>query len=153
MRVLYVVLSILLSPLAQAEALAVQRVTVIDATGTPPQPDMTVVVEQGRIAAIGPSKKLNIPAGAQVVDGKGKFLIPGFWDMHVHDYAYWPGGGGQTWSYPLYPGLLAFEKCGAQRTPTRGALCTPSTANHHRARTSPVRSSTVQDPQCPERSA
>jgi imidazolonepropionase-like amidohydrolase len=101
MRVLYVVLAILLSPLAQAEALAVQRVIVIDATGKPPQPDMTVVMEQGRIAAIGPSTKLNIPAGAQVVDGKGRYLIPGLWDMHGHYFANSPKGVARTWTYPL----------------------------------------------------
>ena len=100
MRVLCVLLSTLLSPLAWAGSLVIQGVTVIDATGKPPQPGMTVVVEQSRIAAIGQSKKLKIPAGSQVVDGRGKFLIPGLWDMHVHDFAYWPGG--ETWSYPLY---------------------------------------------------
>jgi imidazolonepropionase-like amidohydrolase len=102
MRVLGVLLAILLGPLAWADALVIQRVTVIDATGGPARPEMTVVVQEDRIAAIGPSKKLTTPAGAQIIDGKGKFLIPGLWDMHVHDYAYWPLGGGLTWSYPLY---------------------------------------------------
>ena len=104
MRVLCVVLSILLSPLTRGEALVIRHVTVIDATGKPPQPGLTVVVEQGRIAAIDESKKLKIPAGARVVDGRGKFLIPGFWDMHVHAFATESGGkpGGKTWMYPLY---------------------------------------------------
>jgi len=96
MRVLCILLSILLSPLAWAGSLVIRGVTVIDATGKPPQADMTVVVERDRITAIGPSNKLKIPAGSQVLDGKGKFLIPGLWDMHVHGYA------SETWSYPLY---------------------------------------------------
>jgi len=100
MRVVCALLSILLSPLAWSQSLVIQRVTVIDATGKPAQPDMTVVVEQDRIAAIGPSTKVTVPAGAQVVDGRGKFLIPGLWDMHVHVFA--APAGGLTLTYPLY---------------------------------------------------
>jgi imidazolonepropionase-like amidohydrolase len=77
------------------QSLAIQHVTVIDATGRPAQPDMTVVVERDRIAAIVPSKKAKIPKNAQTLDGSGKFLIPGLWDMHVH-------GTETPWSYGLY---------------------------------------------------
>jgi hypothetical protein len=55
---------------------------VIDATGAPPRPDVSVVITDGRIAAIG--RDLPRPPGARVVDATGKFLIPGLWDMHVH---------------------------------------------------------------------
>ena len=58
--------------------------TVIDATGRDPEPDMTVIVEGDRIVAVGPWRKTHIPRKAVVVDGTGKFLIPGLWDMHVH---------------------------------------------------------------------
>jgi hypothetical protein len=44
----------------------------------------TVVIQEGRIAAIGPVRETRIPAGAQRVDARGKFLIPGLADMHVH---------------------------------------------------------------------
>jgi len=44
----------------------------------------TVVVRRDRITAIGPVGKVRIPAGARRVDGRGKFLIPGLADMHVH---------------------------------------------------------------------
>src|SRR5262249_5486016 len=64
--------------------LAIAHVTVIDATGRPAQPDQTVVVAGGRIAQVGPAKRLKIPHDARVLDGRGKFLIPGLWDMHVH---------------------------------------------------------------------
>lgn len=100
MRVLCVLLSILLSPLTRADSLVIQRVTVIDATGKPAQPDMTVVVEQDHIAAVGPWKNVKAAAGSQIVDGRGKFLIPGLWDMHVHAFA--SGAGDETWTYPLY---------------------------------------------------
>lgn len=58
--------------------------TVIDATGAPSQPDMTVVITGDRITDLGKTAKIRIPKGAQVVDGTGKFLIPGLWNMHVH---------------------------------------------------------------------
>jgi hypothetical protein len=62
--------------------IAITDVTVIDATGAPPKPDMTVLITGGRIREIG--EDLDLPEGALVVDGCGKFLIPGLWDMHVH---------------------------------------------------------------------
>ena len=43
---------------------------------------MSVSIESGRIKAI--KKKIKAPKGAEIVDGTGKFLIPGLWDMHVH---------------------------------------------------------------------
>jgi hypothetical protein len=99
-----VFLSILLSPLAWAGSLAIRCVTVIDATGKPAQPGMTVVIEQDQIVAIGPCTKVKAPAGSQIVDGRGKFLIPGLWDMHVHGFSPDPGSTaeGETWMYPLH---------------------------------------------------
>ena len=64
--------------------LAIAHVTVIDCTGSAPKPNSTVVIAGGHIAAVGPSDRVSIPAGARVVDGNGKFLIPGLWDMHGH---------------------------------------------------------------------
>jgi imidazolonepropionase-like amidohydrolase len=65
-------------------ALAITHVTVIDMTGAAPQPDMTVVVVRDHIAAISSSAEANPPRNATIVDGSGKFLIPGLADMHVH---------------------------------------------------------------------
>ncbi len=62
--------------------LAITNVTLIDMTGAPARPGVTVMVENGLIFSIG--TKTKIPASAKVVDGRGKFLIPAFWDMHVH---------------------------------------------------------------------
>ena len=66
--------------------LAITHVTVIDATGSPAQGDRTVVITGDRITSIGPSTDVRALEGARVVDGTGKFLIPGLWDMHVHWY-------------------------------------------------------------------
>ena len=75
---------------APPRALAITGVTVIDATGAPARVDMTVVVTGDRITAVGKSGKVVVSEGARVADGKGKYLIPGLWDMHVHTVM--PGG-------------------------------------------------------------
>ena len=64
--------------------LVIAHVTVIDCTGEAAKPNSTVVVAGGRISAVGPSESVTVPTGARVVDGNGKFLIPGLWDMHGH---------------------------------------------------------------------
>jgi ankyrin repeat protein len=67
-------------------ALAFTHATVIDATGAPAKTDMTVVVKDDRIEALGKTGILTVPENARVVNAAGKFLIPGLWDMHVHPY-------------------------------------------------------------------
>jgi len=47
-------------------------------------PDSTVVIRGSRIVAVGPAATTPVPAGAQVIDGKGKWVIPGLIDGHVH---------------------------------------------------------------------
>jgi imidazolonepropionase-like amidohydrolase len=64
--------------------IAITHVTVIDVTGGPVQPDSTALVSGTHIAAVGPSSSIAIPRGAKIVDGSGKFLIPGLADMHLH---------------------------------------------------------------------
>ncbi|MGK2935539.1 MAG: amidohydrolase family protein [Gemmatimonadaceae bacterium] len=65
-------------------ALAITGVTVIDVETGARRPNQTVVTAGNRIAAIGSKSSVKIPAGATVIDGRGKFLIPGLWDMHTH---------------------------------------------------------------------
>ena len=69
---------------SQSKPLVFTHVTVIDATGAPPQSDMTVIITGDRISNLGKTGRIRVPKGAQVIDGTGKFLIPGLWDMHVH---------------------------------------------------------------------
>ena len=64
--------------------LAFVGATVIDVTGKPPIADATVVTSGGKIVAVGPSSQTKIPDGAQRIDVKGKYIIPGLWDMHAH---------------------------------------------------------------------
>ncbi len=44
----------------------------------------TVIVRGGTIAAIGPTSEVEVPSGVLVIDGRGKYLMPGLADMHVH---------------------------------------------------------------------
>jgi imidazolonepropionase-like amidohydrolase len=69
---------------AQGPAVAIRNVTVIAMTGANPAPNQTVLVRDGRIAEVGPAAQVRVPAGATVVDGTGKFLIPGLFEMHAH---------------------------------------------------------------------
>jgi imidazolonepropionase-like amidohydrolase len=64
--------------------LAITGATLIDGTGGPPLLDAAVVIEEGRIIRAGPASATPVPDGAQVMDGSGRFLIPGLTDMHVH---------------------------------------------------------------------
>ncbi len=70
---------------ATSRCLVIEHVTVLSmASETGPQADMTVLIEGERIAAIAPAAQRTTPNGCTVVDGRGKWLIPGLFDMHVH---------------------------------------------------------------------
>src|SRR4051812_22498302 len=75
---------VLLSTSILSATTVIRDVTVIDATGAPARPHMSVVVIGQKIVAIGPAASVSVPKGAESINGKGKFLIPGLWDMHVH---------------------------------------------------------------------
>jgi len=66
------------------QPLAFTHVTVIDVTGAPPLPDMTVVIENRHIVELGKSSEIRPPHAARIIEARGKYLIPGLWDMHVH---------------------------------------------------------------------
>jgi imidazolonepropionase-like amidohydrolase len=89
---------VLLSGLGWCQSLVIKQVNVIDAIGGDAKPDYSVVISGDRITFVGPAKSAKIPANAQIVDGTGKFLIPGLWDMHVHGAA----DGRSAWTYPLF---------------------------------------------------
>jgi imidazolonepropionase-like amidohydrolase len=65
-------------------AFAIVGATLVDATGAQPAQDSVVVVREGRIVSAGARGKTAIPAGMNVVDAKGKVLLPGLWEMHIH---------------------------------------------------------------------
>jgi imidazolonepropionase-like amidohydrolase len=63
---------------------AIVGARLIDATGAPAIEDSVVIVRDGRIAAAGARAAVAIPRGIPVVDGKGRTLLPGLWEMHIH---------------------------------------------------------------------
>jgi imidazolonepropionase-like amidohydrolase len=69
---------------SHADTLVIVGGTLIDGTGAAPVADSTVVIRKGLIVAAGPRSKVKIPKHANVVDAKGKFILPGLWDMHAH---------------------------------------------------------------------
>lgn len=87
--------------LAQAAGpAAITHVTVIDVEHDRPITDQTVVIEGRKIVQVGDAKRTPVPQGAITVDGRGKFLIPGLWDMHVHTSI--PGGEALLGLYPAF---------------------------------------------------
>jgi enamidase len=76
-----------------------QNVQLVDGTGAAPRRNMSVLVRDGRIAAIQSSARLRAPAGAAVIDGRGKTLLPGF--VMVHEHMFYPSTrGGEYNEYP-----------------------------------------------------
>jgi cytosine/adenosine deaminase-related metal-dependent hydrolase len=69
---------------APAGPVVFSHVKLYDADARTFRDAMTVVVEKGRIADVGPAATVKVPANAQIVDGAGKTLIPGMWDNHQH---------------------------------------------------------------------
>jgi len=66
------------------DLLVVDNVTVVDVRTGKLEPDQTVILERHRIFSIRPSKSAKYPPDADRVNGRGGYLIPGLWDMHVH---------------------------------------------------------------------
>ena len=79
--------------------LLIDHVQIVDGTGAAPQLDMALLVRNGRIAALGRSGRVRAPAGAEVIDGRGKTLLPGF--VMVHEHMFYPSPrGGEYNEYP-----------------------------------------------------
>jgi cytosine/adenosine deaminase-related metal-dependent hydrolase len=67
-----------------AGPVAFRNVKLYDADARRFREDMSVVVADGHVTAVGPAANTNIPANAEIIDGAGKTLIPGLWDSHQH---------------------------------------------------------------------
>lgn len=69
---------------AESIDFAIEHVTVVNPGSGKPQPERTIVVSGHTITAVVPSTNLTLPASVRLIDGHGKFAIPGLWDMHMH---------------------------------------------------------------------
>lgn len=97
------------------------NVTIVDVEKGGHRFNQTVVIDGSRIIAAGNRANVRIPRAARVIAGNGKFLIPGLWDMHVHEFPspYVPGlflANGVTGIRDMYddPGKMR-ELCTAIR--------------------------------------
>jgi imidazolonepropionase-like amidohydrolase len=71
-------------PGSRASNIALVGATLIDGTGKPAIPDSIVLVKDGRIVKAGSRNEVEIPKNAQLIDARGKTILPGLWDMHAH---------------------------------------------------------------------
>jgi hypothetical protein len=99
-------------PVLMGQTVAVADCTVIDPRDGLATAHNSIVITGDRIAARGPAASMRIPAGARIVHGSGKFVIPGLWDMHVH-----VGEIEEDW-FPLYlaNGLTGLREMAASET-------------------------------------
>jgi imidazolonepropionase-like amidohydrolase len=95
-----------LVPQEHAGSFAISGATLIDATGAPPVRDSIVLVRNGRIVAAG--AKVSIPKGMAVINGKGKTLLPGLWEMHIH------ASGVEFGPALLAAGITTARDCGGE---------------------------------------
>jgi hypothetical protein len=73
-----------------AHSFAIEHVRLFDAEQAVMREDQTVIVTGERFAAVGPSSSVHAPADAERIDGTGKTILPGLFDMHAHAQ---PGDG------------------------------------------------------------
>jgi imidazolonepropionase-like amidohydrolase len=79
--------------------LALTHVLLVDGTGGAPKADQTIVIRAGKIALVGPSAAVQIPAGARTMDMSGSTVIPGLIGMHDHLFYTAAGGRAVQMSY------------------------------------------------------
>jgi imidazolonepropionase-like amidohydrolase len=107
------------------EPIAIVDVNVIPMDRERIMESQTVVIQDGRITAIGTRSDVQTPAGATVIDGKGKYLLPGLIDMHVHIRSaelsdYLPAGVTAVrnmWGYDELPATIQAMEAGTKSGP------------------------------------
>ncbi|HEV8363717.1 MAG TPA: amidohydrolase family protein [Gemmatimonadaceae bacterium] len=77
---------------SDAAVIALTNARVIDGTGAPAREGQTLVIRDGRIAALGATGSVQVPAGAETIDLTGKSLLPGL--VMLHEHLYYPTGPG-----------------------------------------------------------
>jgi imidazolonepropionase-like amidohydrolase len=65
-----------------SDAFALTHARIIDGNGGRPIDDGAIVIERGRVSAVG--RDVAVPLGTRTIDVRGKTVVPGLWDMHAH---------------------------------------------------------------------
>jgi imidazolonepropionase-like amidohydrolase len=76
--------------------IALTHVRVIDGTGAAPAENQTIIIDHGKIAAVGPAASTTAPTGARTIDYSNHTVIPGL--IGLHEHLFYPSGGG----VPMY---------------------------------------------------
>ncbi len=66
------------------DSLLIEHALLIDGTGSPPRHDVSILIEDGRIAAVGKADSIRPPSGADTIDASGKTVIPGMINLRGH---------------------------------------------------------------------
>lgn len=96
-------------------ALVLRSVTIVDIERDRLEPQRDVVIVGDRIVGIQAGGTARLPARGRVLDGRGKFLMPGLWDFHVHLFS---APGEEDFALPLYivNGITGVRDVGALRS-------------------------------------
>ncbi|MGH9914554.1 MAG: amidohydrolase family protein, partial [Pyrinomonadaceae bacterium] len=92
----------------EVEPLAITNAVIIDGNGKPPIEDGTVVIRSGKIEAVGSASVIKVPAGVRVIDAKGRSVMPGLADMHVHLTGGWDGDSVDMLGFERYLNALLY---------------------------------------------
>ncbi|MBI3940500.1 MAG: amidohydrolase family protein [Acidobacteria bacterium] len=82
--VLFPVLPLVRGQAEQSSIIVIEGATLIDGNGGPPVPGSRIIIRGNRIETVTRKGEGSNPAGAQVINADGKFIVPGLMDAHVH---------------------------------------------------------------------
>jgi imidazolonepropionase-like amidohydrolase len=112
MRRFGILIAIALAPLTPGvsaqEVTAIVHGQVIDGYGGPPIADGVVLVRGDRILAVGAAGTVTVPEGARVIDARGRSVLPGLADLHVHLMGGWDGERVEMLGYQRYLNALLY---------------------------------------------
>ncbi len=94
---------------AQEKPIAIVHARIIDGIGGPPTEDGTVILRGSKIEYAGPSGAAAIPGDAQIMDARGKSVMPGLADMHVHLQGGWDGISVDLLGYQRYLNAMLYS--------------------------------------------
>ncbi len=111
LRAVFLVLPLLAAPslfAADHKPIAIVHGTLIDGLGGPPVDDATVILRGATIEYAGPARDAKIPSDARIIDAKGRTVMPGLADLHVHLQGAWDGIGVDLLGYQRYFNALLY---------------------------------------------
>jgi imidazolonepropionase-like amidohydrolase len=106
--------------------IALTHVLLLDGTGTEPKPDQTILIRNGRIAAVGPAAGVPIPDGVRTMDLSGHTVIPGL--IGLHDHLFYTAAGGRAVQMS-YTGPRLYLASGVTTIRTAGSRATYAEIN------------------------